>query len=140
MRVLIVIELIVGLTFMIVFALADLARDLSQHSYPPPLDLDNEDEWDAVADESIHAVARHLSYRENLAVVEKRLFRWANVKKTLKGKGIDLDSGSFMRPWPIAERHGRLRRMLEWHFAYFGKCQLQRARSRKSLKRVSLFH
>jgi len=64
MRVLIVIELIVGLTFMIVFALADLARDLSRHSHPPPLDLDNEDEWDAAADESIHADARHMSYTE----------------------------------------------------------------------------
>jgi hypothetical protein len=66
--------------------------------------------------------------------------RWANVKKTLKGQGIDLDSGNFMRPWPIAERHGRLCGMLERHFACFGKCQLQRARSRKSLKRFSLFH
>jgi hypothetical protein len=64
MRVLIVIELIVGLTFMIVFALADLARDLSRHSYPPPLDLDNEDEWHAAADEPIHADARHMSYTE----------------------------------------------------------------------------
>jgi hypothetical protein len=25
-----------------------------------------------------------------------------------------------MRPWPIAEQHSRLCRMLEWHFAYFG--------------------
>ena len=61
---LIVIELIVGLTFMIVFALADLARDLSRHSHPPPLDLDNGDEWDAAADASIHADARHMSYTE----------------------------------------------------------------------------
>jgi len=26
----------------------------------------------------------------------------------------------FMRPWPIAEQHRRLCRMLEGHFAYFG--------------------
>jgi hypothetical protein len=61
-------------------------------------------------------------------------------KKTLKGKGIDLDSSNFMRPWPIAEHHGRLRRMLEWRFAYLGKCQLRRAPSRKLLKRCSLFY
>ena len=26
----------------------------------------------------------------------------------------------FMRPWPVAEQHRRLCRMLEGHFAYFG--------------------
>jgi hypothetical protein len=49
MRVLIVIELIIGASFLIVFVLADLARDLSRHSYLAPIDLDNGDDWDVPA-------------------------------------------------------------------------------------------
>jgi multisubunit Na+/H+ antiporter MnhC subunit len=51
MRLLIVIVLLVGAAFMVLFMLADLARDLSRRSFMVPPDLDSSDEWDIAADE-----------------------------------------------------------------------------------------
>jgi hypothetical protein len=51
MRVLIVIALLVGATLMILFVMADLARELSRHSFQSPPDLDSSDDWDVAADE-----------------------------------------------------------------------------------------
>jgi hypothetical protein len=47
MRVLIVIALLIGAAFMILYLLTDLARELSRHSFQAPPDLDNGDDWDA---------------------------------------------------------------------------------------------
>jgi hypothetical protein len=44
MQVLIAIESIVGVFFVGVFALAQIARDLSRHQYQPSLDDDDDDE------------------------------------------------------------------------------------------------
>jgi hypothetical protein len=44
MQVLIAIELIAGAFFVIVFALAQIARDLSSHQYQPSLEDDDDDE------------------------------------------------------------------------------------------------
>jgi hypothetical protein len=63
MRVIIAVTLIVGLAFIIVFALTDLIRDLSRHSYPPSFDESNGDEWDAAEDEA-RADDPHVSYTE----------------------------------------------------------------------------
>jgi hypothetical protein len=46
MRVLIVIALLVGAAFVILFVLADLARDLSRHSFQAPPDLDSSGDCD----------------------------------------------------------------------------------------------
>ena len=43
MNVLIVIELIVGVLFVILFGIVEIARDLSQRSYQPSLDADDDD-------------------------------------------------------------------------------------------------
>jgi hypothetical protein len=51
MRVLIVISLLVGAAIMLLFVLADLARDLSRHSFHASPDLDSSDDWDIAADE-----------------------------------------------------------------------------------------
>jgi hypothetical protein len=44
MNVLIVIELIVGVLFVMLFGIAEIARDLSQHSYQPSPDGDDDDD------------------------------------------------------------------------------------------------
>jgi hypothetical protein len=46
MRVLIVIALLVGMVFMILFVLANLARDLSHQSFLAPPDLDGSEDRD----------------------------------------------------------------------------------------------
>jgi len=46
MRVLIVIALLVGAAFMILIALAGLARDLSRQSFLAPPDLGRSDDWE----------------------------------------------------------------------------------------------
>jgi hypothetical protein len=46
MRVLIVIALLVGVAFAILFVLTDLARELSRLSFYAPPDLEGSDEWD----------------------------------------------------------------------------------------------
>ena len=51
MRVLLVIALLVGATFIILFALTDLARELLGHSHQAAPDLDDSDDWDVAADE-----------------------------------------------------------------------------------------
>jgi hypothetical protein len=51
MRVLIVIALLVGVAFMILFVLTDLARELSRHSFLSPPDLDSSDDWNVEVDE-----------------------------------------------------------------------------------------
>ena len=43
MRVLMVVALLVGAAFMVLFVLADLARNLSRHSFQAPPDLDSSD-------------------------------------------------------------------------------------------------
>lgn len=50
MRVVIVIALLVGMVFMILFVLADLARDLLRHSFQASPDLDSGDDWNVAAD------------------------------------------------------------------------------------------
>jgi hypothetical protein len=56
MRVLIVIAVLVGAAFMIVFVLMDLARELSRHSYHSPPDLDSGNDWGVAQDEFEGAV------------------------------------------------------------------------------------
>jgi hypothetical protein len=51
MRVLVVIAVLVGATFMILLVLTDLARELSRHSHHAPPDLDGSDDWDVALDE-----------------------------------------------------------------------------------------
>lgn len=51
MRVLIVIALLVAAVFLFLFVLADLARDLSRHSFQTPPDLDGSDDWDVEVNE-----------------------------------------------------------------------------------------
>jgi hypothetical protein len=51
MRVLMVVALLVGAAFMVLFVLADLARNLSRHSFQAPPDLDSSDDWDIEVDE-----------------------------------------------------------------------------------------
>ena len=46
MRVLIVITLLVWAAFVLLFVLADVARDLSRRSFHAPPDLDGSDDWD----------------------------------------------------------------------------------------------
>jgi hypothetical protein len=58
MRVLIVIALLVGVAFMILFVLTDLARELSRQSFLSPPDLDSSDDWDLAADELTDAAPR----------------------------------------------------------------------------------
>jgi hypothetical protein len=53
MRVLIVLALLVGVAFTILFVLTDLARELSRHSIQAPPDLEGNDNWDVTADESV---------------------------------------------------------------------------------------
>jgi hypothetical protein len=52
MRVLIVIAMLAGAAFLFLFVLADLARDLSGHSFHAPPDLDSSDDGDVAADRS----------------------------------------------------------------------------------------
>ena len=70
MRVLIVIALLVGAAFMILFALADLARDLSRHSFQAPPDLDSSDDWDVEEDEFADA-ARPIASQADQAAVNR---------------------------------------------------------------------
>lgn len=56
MRLLIMIALLVGAAFMILFALAGLARDLSRQSFQTPPDLDSSEDTDVEADEFAGAV------------------------------------------------------------------------------------
>ena len=50
MRVLVVIALLFGATFIILLVLADLARGLMRHSHQASPDLDDSDDWDVAAD------------------------------------------------------------------------------------------
>jgi hypothetical protein len=51
MRVFIVIALLVGARFMILFVLANLARELSRQSFQAPPDLDSSDDWDVAVND-----------------------------------------------------------------------------------------
>jgi hypothetical protein len=53
MRVLIFIALLVGVAFMILFVLTDLARELSRHSFLSSPDLDSSDDCDGAADDDL---------------------------------------------------------------------------------------
>jgi hypothetical protein len=68
MRVLIVIALIVGTTFVIALVLVGLVSDLLGNSYQAPPDLDNSDEWDGAADELADGAQSEVSYTERWAV------------------------------------------------------------------------
>ena len=68
MRVLIVLALLVGAAFMILIALAGLARDLSRHSFQAPPDLDSSDDWDVEEDEFAGAVPAMVSQTDQSAV------------------------------------------------------------------------
>jgi hypothetical protein len=61
MRVLFVIALLFGAALLFLFALVDLARDLSADSFQAPPDLDGSDEGDVAADRS--AARHHASSR-----------------------------------------------------------------------------
>ena len=63
MRVLVVIAVLVGAALMILFALADLARDLSRHSFLAPPDLDSSEDLDVEVDEFADAAAPSVSPR-----------------------------------------------------------------------------
>jgi hypothetical protein len=47
MQVLIAIQLIIGVFFVVAFALADIARDLSRHQYLPSSDDDDDETTEA---------------------------------------------------------------------------------------------
>ena len=64
MRVLIVIALLVGAAFMILVALANLARELSRQSFHAPPDLSSSDDWDEEMDEFADAAPPVASYTE----------------------------------------------------------------------------
>jgi hypothetical protein len=69
MRVLVVIALLVGVWFMILFVLTDIARELLRHPSQAPPDLDSSDDWD-VADE-FNDAAPPVAYRtERRAVTQ----------------------------------------------------------------------
>jgi hypothetical protein len=68
MRVLIVIALLVGAAFMILYLLTDLARELSRHSFQAPPDLDSGDDWDVAADEFTGTAAQMVYRTERQAV------------------------------------------------------------------------
>jgi hypothetical protein len=61
MRVLIVIALLVGVAFVILFVLTDLARELSRHSFLAPPDLEGSGDWYVMADEHSDA-ARQMDH------------------------------------------------------------------------------
>jgi hypothetical protein len=62
MRVLMVIVLLVGVAFRILFVLADLARELSRHSFLVPPDMGSSDECDVAKDE-IADTSQQMVYR-----------------------------------------------------------------------------
>jgi len=88
MRVLIVIALLVGAAFMILFVLADLARELSQHSFQPPPDLDSSDDWNVEVDEFADA-APPVAYSEQLAVNRYRDLRTLGDDKLRHSNALD---------------------------------------------------
>jgi hypothetical protein len=64
MRVLVVLAVLVGAAFMIVFVLIDLARELSHHSYHSPPDLYSSNDWDVEQNEFEGAVPPVVPYSE----------------------------------------------------------------------------
>jgi hypothetical protein len=66
MRVLMVVAVLVGATFMILFVLTDLARELSRHSYHSPPDLDGSDDWDLALDEFEDTATPVVPYTEQI--------------------------------------------------------------------------
>jgi hypothetical protein len=68
MRVLIVIALLLGLVFLILFVLTDLARGLSRLSNHSPPDPDGSDDWDVALDEFDHTAPPLVPYREQRPV------------------------------------------------------------------------
>jgi hypothetical protein len=75
MRVLVVIALLVGAAFVILFVLTDLARELSRLSYHSPPDLDNSDDWDAALDEFDDTAPPVVPYTEQPPVSPYRTSR-----------------------------------------------------------------
>jgi hypothetical protein len=67
MYVLIVIALLVGVAFMILFLLTDLARELSRHSFHAPPDLEGSDEWGVTAEEDTDTARPVVYYTEQQA-------------------------------------------------------------------------
>jgi hypothetical protein len=70
MRVLAVIALLVGVAFIIFFALTDLARELSRHSFQVPEDLESGDDWDLAEDE-ITDTAPQMAYSTERQAVNR---------------------------------------------------------------------
>jgi hypothetical protein len=71
--VLIVIALLVSAAFMILIVLADLARDLSRHSFQVPPDLHSSDDWDLEVDEFADAPPPMVSQTDQSAVNRYRI-------------------------------------------------------------------
>jgi hypothetical protein len=67
MRVLIVIAVLVGAAFMLLVALAELARDLSRHSFQSLPDMDSDD-WDVAADDFTDTVPPVVYSEERQAI------------------------------------------------------------------------
>jgi hypothetical protein len=68
MRVLIVIALLVGAAFMILYIVTDLVRELSRRSFQAPPDLDSSDDWDVAADEFTDAAPQMVYSAERQTV------------------------------------------------------------------------
>ena len=85
MRVLIVIALHVGVAFMILFVLTDLARELSRQSFLSPPDLDSSDDWDLAADELTDAAP------QIVCSIERHTVGWSPIER-IRGDHI---AGSF---------------------------------------------
>lgn len=75
MRVLIVIALIVGVAFILLFVLLDLARELSHYSDNSPLDLDGSNEWDVAQDEFEGAAPPAAPYTQQWPVGQYHIAR-----------------------------------------------------------------
>jgi hypothetical protein len=63
-----VIALFVGAAFIILSILADIARELSRHSFQAPPDLDSSDDWDVAADEAADTIPTGIYPTERRAV------------------------------------------------------------------------
>jgi hypothetical protein len=74
MRVLIVIAVLVGAAFMIVFVLMDLARELSRHSYHSLPDLDSSNDWGFAQDEfegAVHPCSRTQNNGQSIGIASR---------------------------------------------------------------------
>ena len=75
MRVLIVIAVLVGATFMILLVLMDIARELSRRSYHSPPDLDGSDDWGVAQDQFDDTAPAVVRYTEQWPFGQYRIAR-----------------------------------------------------------------